>query len=141
MEQIVSASVAARRFQVVLLIMFAVMALVTASIGIFGVISQSLASRTGEIGVRMALGARPRDVHRLVLGEGLRPVAIGLGIGIAGSLALSRWVESLLFEVRPADPVTLGAVVLILGIVAVVACAMPARRATMTGLAGMLRSE
>jgi putative ABC transport system permease protein len=141
MEQIVSAAVAQRRFQVVLLAMFALMALVTASIGIYGVISQSLTSRAGEIGVRMALGARPSDVHRLVLGEGLRPVALGLGIGIAGSMALGRWVESLLFEVRPVDPLTLAVVVVILGAVAVIACAMPARRATMTGLAGMLRSE
>ena len=141
MEQIVSASVAARRFQVALLVMFALMALVTASIGIYGVISQSLASRTGEIGVRMALGARPADVHRLVLGEGLRPVAVGLAVGIGGSMALGRSIRSLLFEVQPADPVTLGAVVLILGVVAIVACTVPARRATSTGLTAMLRTE
>ena len=141
MEQIVSASVAARRFQVALLVVFAIMALITASVGIYGVISQSLASRTSEIGVRMALGARPADVHRLVLGEGLRPVAIGLTLGIAGSIALGQSVRSLLFEVRPADPVTLGAVVLILGAVAVIACAVPARRATSTGLTDMLRAE
>ena len=141
MEQIVSASVAARRFQVALLTMFAIMALVTASIGIYGVISQSLATRTGEIGVRMALGARPADVHRLVLGEGLRPVAIGLALGIVGSIALGRSIRSLLFEVQPADPLTLGAVVLILGAVAVVACTVPARRVTRSGLTAMLRTE
>ena len=141
MEQIVSASVAARRFQVALLAIFAVMALVTASIGIYGVISQSLVSRTSEIGVRMALGARPGDVQRLVLGEGLRPVAIGLAVGVAGSIALGRSVRSLLFEVQPADPLTLATVALILGTVAVVACAVPARRATRTGLTAMLRTE
>ena len=141
MEQIVSASVAARRFQVALLAMFAVMALVTASIGIYGVISQSLATRTGEIGVRMALGARPADVHRLVLGEGLRPVAIGLALGIVGSIALGRSIRGLLFEVQPADPLTLGAVVVILGAVAVVACTVPARRVTRSGLTAMLRTE
>ena len=141
MEQIVSASVAARRFQVTLLVLFAVMALVTASIGIYGVIAQSLASRTGEIGVRMALGARRSDVHRLILGEGLRPVAIGLALGIAGSIALGHSVRSLLFEVQPADPVTLGAVVLLLGAVAVAACVVPARRATNAGLTDMLRTE
>ena len=141
MEQVVSTAVAARRFQVSLLMMFAVMALVTASIGIYGVISQSLASRTGEIGVRMALGARPGDVHRLVLGEGLRPVALGLAIGVAGAIALGRSIEGLLFEVRPADPMTIGGVALILGLVAVAACTVPARRATMTGLAAMLRSD
>jgi putative ABC transport system permease protein len=141
MEQVVSAAVAARRFQVGLLIMFAVMALVTASIGIYGVISQSLVSRTSEIGVRMALGARASQVHRLVLGEGLRPVALGLGVGILGSIAIGQWIDSLLFGVRPSDPLTLIGVVLILGIVAVVACVIPARRATATGLVAMLRSE
>ena len=141
MEQVVSAAVAARRFQVGLLIMFAVMALVTASVGIYGVISQSLVSRTSEIGVRMALGARASQVHRLVLGEGLRPVALGLGLGIVGSIAIGQWIDTLLFGVRPSDPLTLIGVVLILGIVAVVACVIPARRATATGLVAMLRSE
>jgi hypothetical protein len=87
----------------------------------------------------MALGARPGDVHRLVLGEGLRPVALGLAIGVAGAIALGRSIEGLLFEVRPADPMTIGGVALILGLVAIAACTVPARRATMTGLAAMLR--
>jgi ABC-type antimicrobial peptide transport system permease subunit len=124
-----------------LLVMFAVMALVTASIGIYGVIAQSLTSRSGEIGVRMALGAGPADVHRLVLGEGMRPVGIGLGIGIVGALAIGRWIESLLFGVRPSDPVTLAVVAGVLALVAVIACAIPARRATSVGLTEMLRAE
>jgi predicted permease len=141
MAQVVSRTVAARRFQVGLLGLFAMMALVTASVGIYGVISQSLASRTREIGVRMALGARPADVHRLVMREGLTPVALGLVAGIAGAVAAGRAIESLLFGVRPGDPVTIAAVCALLGAVAVVACAIPARRAAAAGLGQMLRFE
>ncbi|HEX5831157.1 MAG TPA: ABC transporter permease [Gemmatimonadaceae bacterium] len=141
MAQVVSATVAIRRFQLGLLAIFAMMALVTASVGIYGVISQSLATRTGEMGVRMALGARPADVHRLVLREGLAPVALGLAVGIAGSLAVGRGIESLLFEVRSGDPLTLAGVVALLATVAVVACAIPARRASRIELAAMLRLE
>jgi ABC-type antimicrobial peptide transport system permease subunit len=141
MEQVVSATVAARRFQVALLVLFAVLALVTASIGIYGVISQSVAGRTREIGVRMALGARPVDVHRLVLREGLTPVAFGLATGIGASLAAGRLVASLLFEVSPSEPWTLLGVSALLGTIAAVACAIPAWRATRGALATMLRAE
>jgi predicted permease len=141
MAQVVSTTVAARRFQLVLLGSFALMALVTASVGIYGVISQSLASRTKEIGVRMALGARPSDVHRLVLREGLTPVALGLAAGIVGSLLGGRAIESLLFDVQSRDPLTLLSVCAVLGLVAVVACAVPARRATTVELATMLHPE
>src|SRR5690606_20822692 len=98
-------------------------------------------NRTGEIGVRMALGARPADVRRLVLREGLTPVAIGLGLGVAGSLAVGRGIESLLFGVRPGDPLTIAAVGVLLGMVAVVACVGRARRAPAMGLTTMLRRE
>ena len=141
MAEVVSAAVAARRFQVGLLALFAVMALVTASVGIYGVISQSVASRTGELGVRMALGARPADVQRLVLREGLGPAALGLAAGAVASLAAGRGIERLLFEVRPGDPLTLAAVAAVLAAVALVACAIPARRAAASGLAAMLRLE
>jgi putative ABC transport system permease protein len=141
MSEIVSESVAARRFQLALLALFALTALATASVGIYGVVSHSLARRTGEMGVRMALGARPADVRRLVLGEGLKPVAIGLVVGIALSLVLGRVFGSLLFGVRPSDPLTLAAVVAVLGSVAAVACYVPARRATATDLARLLRFE
>jgi len=140
-RQIVAASVAARRFQVALLLLLAAMAFVTASVGIYGVIAQSLASRRGEIGVRLALGARPGDVHRLVLREGMIPVALGLAAGITAALALGRLVASQLYEVRPSDPATLAAVVLLLGGVAAVACTIPARRATGTGLTQLLKFE
>jgi predicted permease len=141
MAQVVSAAVAGRRFQLALLALFALMALVTASVGIYGVVSQSLASRTGEIGVRMALGARPADVHRLVLREGLVPAAAGLGLGVVGAVALARGFATLLFEVRAADPLTIAAVAALLGLVALVACLIPARRAAAAGVAEMLRLE
>ena len=141
MEQVVSASVATRLFQLGLLILFAGMALVTASIGIYGVISQSLASRSGDIGVRMALGARPVDVRRLIIREGLTPVALGLGAGIAVALAGGRLIEGLLFGVRPSDPLTLLSVCALLGTVALVACAIPALRATRADLTTLLRFE
>ncbi len=141
MAQVVSAATAARHFQLTLLAVFAAMALVTASVGIYGVISQSLASRTGEIGVRMALGAQPGDVHRMVLREGLTPVAIGLAIGLLAAVVAGRAAAGLLFQVRPGDPATLAGVTALLGLVAVVACIVPARRATANGLAVMLRAD
>jgi len=141
MNEVVSRTVAARRFQLGLLALFAVLALVTASVGIYGVIAQSLAARTREMGVRMALGARPWDVHRLVLREGLVPVAIGLLAGVAGSIAAGRGIRSLLFEVQPSDPVTIVGVGLVLGVVAVTACVIPARRLTTSGVTTLLRTE
>ena len=141
MEEVVSNTVAARRFQLGLLTLFALLALATASVGIYGVIAQSLASRTREIGVRMALGARPWDVHRLVLREGLTPVALGLAVGVASAYAAARAVRALLFEVQPGDPGTILGVGLLLGTVAVIACVIPSRRVTRTGAAGLLRME
>jgi predicted permease len=141
MNEVVAKTVAARRFQLGLLALFALLALVTASVGIYGVIAQSLASRTREIGVRMALGARPWDVHRLVLREGLTPVAFGLVAGVLGSIAAGKLIRSLLFEVQPSDPRTILGVGLVLGIVAVIACVIPARRVTTSGVTTLLRTE
>jgi predicted permease len=141
MEQVLSSTLAQRRFHLLLLVLFAAAALGTASIGIYGVIAHSLAQRTGEIGVRMALGARPRDIRRLVLREGLTPAALGLAGGLAVALLLGRAFQSLLFEVRPGDPRTLGAVSLVLLSVAAVACYVPARRATAGDVSRALRLE
>ncbi|HEV7991401.1 MAG TPA: ABC transporter permease [Gemmatimonadaceae bacterium] len=141
MGEVVSNTVAARRFQLGLLALFALLALVTASVGIYGVIAQSLASRTREIGVRMALGARPWDVHRLVLREGLTPVAFGLVAGVAASVVAGKGIQSLLFEVQPGDPGTILGVGLVLAIVAVIACVIPARRVTTAGVTTLLRTE
>lgn len=141
MEGIVAKAAAGRRFQVTLLLIFAIMAIVTASVGIFGVIAQSLASRSTEMGVRMALGAQANDVHRIVLREGLTPTLLGLLAGVAATIALGKVFSSLLFEVRPTDPATLLSVAALLGLVAVVACVVPARRVTSARLANLLRME
>lgn len=141
MAEVVSSTVSARRFQLVLFGLFAMMALVTASIGIYGVISQSLANRTREIGVRMALGARAVDVHRLVLREGLTPVALGLLVGMTGALLGGRVIQSMLFEVQPGDPMTIMGVCVVLAVVAVAACTIPARRATAADLMAMLHPD
>jgi len=101
-----------------------------AVLGIYGVMSYAVAQRTHEIGVRMALGAQRSDVARLVLSRGVFLTLLGLAIGIAGALALGRYLETLLFEVKPADPATLTAVVALLLTVAIAACLLPTRRAT-----------
>ena len=129
MGQIVSASLAPQRFETLLISLFATVALLLACLGIYGVVSYSVTRRTHEIGVRIALGARTSDVCRMVLVEGLRPVALGLVVGIAGALAVGRLVAALLFEVRPYDPLIMSTVAGALILTAALACALPARRA------------
>jgi putative ABC transport system permease protein len=121
---------APRRFQTLVVSLFAAVALTLAGAGIFGMMHFWVAQRTREIGVRMALGALPVNVLRMVMREGLLLVAIGAGAGLAGSLALTRSIRTLLFEVGPTDPITLSAVVLLLMSIALLACYIPARRAT-----------
>jgi ABC-type antimicrobial peptide transport system permease subunit len=113
-----------------LLTVFAAVALALAAVGIFGVISYTVAQRTREIGVRMALGASGGTVLGLMLGRAMRLVALGLALGLALALAVNRSVEGMLYGVDPADPLTLAAVALVLGAVALLACWLPARRAT-----------
>jgi putative ABC transport system permease protein len=122
-------SVAQRRFSMSLLAIFSGVALLLSAVGIYGVLAYSVAQRTREIGVRMALGARDTTVARMVVREALGVVGIGLAIGIAAALALTRVVASLLYETSPTDPVTFVGVALVLGAVAVVASYLPARRA------------
>jgi len=129
MEQIVSESVAGRRFSMLLLGVFAALALMLASVGIYGVISYTATQRTHEIGIRMALGAKRVDVLRLVVGQGLRLALIGIGAGLAAALGLTRLMSSMLYGVRPTDLVTFAAVSLLLAGVAVLASYVPARRA------------
>jgi len=129
-SQVYSASLGSRRFNVILIGFFGIVALLLATAGVFGVMAYSVSRRTREIGVRVALGAGSSDVLRMILGQGLRTIFIGVAIGIAGSLALTRTVESLLFGVTATDPLTFGGVTLLLVGAALVACFVPARRAT-----------
>ncbi len=130
LEQVRARSIAPQRFQASLLGGFAGLALALALIGIYGVLSYSVAQRTQEIGIRMALGAKPRQVLGLVLGDGLRLTALGAGLGLAGSFVVTRFLESLLFGVKTLDPFTFVAVPILFGVVALAACYVPARRAT-----------
>jgi putative ABC transport system permease protein len=129
MGEVISRSTAGRRFSLSVVTAFAVLALALAAIGIYAVLAYSVARRTHEIGVRVALGAGRADVLRLVLAQGLRVTAIGIVFGVAGALGLTRFLRSLLYEVQPTDPPTFVAVLLLLVSVAVVASYLPARRA------------
>ena len=130
MDEIISNSLASRRFSMILMGVFAALALLMASIGIYGVISYLTSQRTQEIGIRMALGAGKSDVLLMVVRQGLKVVLVGVAIGIAGAFALTRFLASLLFGVKPTDPLTFTAVSLILIAVALLACYIPARRAS-----------
>jgi putative ABC transport system permease protein len=141
MEEIVARSLAARRFNLWLLGAFATLALVLASVGIYGVISYAVSQRTREIGVRLALGAARRDILKLIVGQGLVLTLCGVGSGVVASLALTRWLSTLLFEVSPTDPLTFAGVALLLTAVALLACYLPARRATKVKPLTALRHE
>jgi putative ABC transport system permease protein len=130
MEQLVADSMAQRRFTLWLLGIFAVTALLLAAVGLYGVLAYSVAQRSHEIGIRMALGAQSRDVQKMVVGQGMKLVLIGTGIGLVGAFALMRWLASLLFGVGAADPVTYIVIAALLAGVALLACWIPARRAT-----------
>jgi putative ABC transport system permease protein len=132
---------APRRFQTLLVSLFAAIALALAATGIFGMMHFAVAQRTREIGVRMALGARPANVLRMVMREGFLLVAIGTAAGLAGSLALTRFIRSLLFQVTPGDPLTLAAVSVLLALIALLACFLPARHATRVDPMTALRCE
>jgi putative ABC transport system permease protein len=140
-SQVYSASLGSRRFNVILIGFFGITALLLATTGVFGVMAYSVSRRTREIGVRVALGAATGDVLRMIVGQGLRTIFIGVAIGIAGSLALTRTVESLLFEVSATDPLTFSGVTLLLVGVALMACYIPARRATKVDPMVALRAE
>jgi len=129
MDDVISTSASGDRFNTVLLGAFAAIALLLTAAGIFGVLSYLVTQRTREIGLRMALGAQPEDVLRVVVGHGLRLVLLGLCIGVAAALVVTRWMSSVLFDVKPTDPLTFAAVGVLLTAVAFLASYIPARRA------------
>lgn len=129
MAEVVSASIARPRFNMLLITAFAFIGMVLAIVGIYGVISYSVTQRTHEIGIRMALGARPYDIMRLILKQGLRLSGVGVGLGLAAALALTRLMSSLLYSVSAIDPVTFLLLSAVLISIALIACYIPARRA------------
>ena len=141
MDEVVSDSVAQPRFYTMLISLFAGLALLLASAGIYGVTSYSVSQRRHEVGVRMALGAQKIDILRSFMGQGISYVLIGLAIGLAGALAATRLLSSMLFDVRPTDPVTYILATLLLLAWALIGIFIPARRATRMDPLDALRDE
>ena len=141
LEQVVSNSVGARRFTMLLLFTFAAVALILALAGVYGIVTYSVARRIPEVGVRLALGAKPRDVLSLIVRQGMRPVGVGIVFGVLAVLWLSRFMSSLLFGVKAGDPLTYVAALTGLALIAVAACYVPARRVLRVDPVIALRSE
>jgi putative ABC transport system permease protein len=129
MDDLIAVSLAQQRFNMLLLGLFAALALILAAVGIYGAMAYAVNQRRHEIGIRIALGARRSDVLRIVLGDGAKIALFGITSGIAGALVLTRLMASLLFEVKPTDPATFAGVAILLALVALAACYIPARRA------------
>jgi putative ABC transport system permease protein len=141
MDEVVAATLSQHRFTMWLFAALAGLAFLLAAVGIYSVLAYSVRNRVQEIGVRIALGAAPADVLRLVVSEGMRPALAGIGLGACGALALGGVLSKLVFGVSPADPVTFLAVALALATVAVLACVIPAYRATRIHPVIALRNE
>lgn len=141
LEEMISQSIGTRRFALRLLQMFAALALVLAAVGIYGVMSYAVTERTHEIGLRVALGAQTSDVLKLIVGQGMKLALIGIGVGLLAALAATRLMATLLYEVSATDPLTFAGVALLLALIALLACWLPARRATKTDPLTALRYE
>ena len=141
MDELMSSTIADRTFNMFLLGTFAAVALGLAGVGIYGLIAFSVAQRTRELGIRMALGAMPRDVLLLVMRQGARLALAGIVVGGLGAVASTRWMESMLFQVDPLDPVTFAAVAVFLAVVAVGATWAPARRAARVSPVTAMRTD
>jgi predicted permease len=141
MEQRLSQSIAPQRFVALLLSLFATLALIQALIGIYGVMSYAVTQRRQELGIRMALGAHPGDILSLVLRRGMKLTFIGLALGLMGAVASTRLLRDMLFGIKPIDPLTFAAMTLLLLCISLVACFLPARRATKVDPMNVLRSE
>jgi putative ABC transport system permease protein len=141
MEQRIRNSMSRARFNALLLVAFAGLAVVLAAVGLYGVLAYSVLQRTREIGLRMALGARAKDVVQLMVSQGMRLVVVGIALGLAGSLVLTRLMRNLLYEVRPTDPVTFAGVTLLFVCLTFLACYLPARRAAHVDPLAALRQD
>jgi putative ABC transport system permease protein len=141
LEEVVDLSLAEARFRTTLLTWFAGIALLLAALGIYGVLAYFVSQRSREIGIRLALGAAPAELFRMVIGQGMRPVAIGAAVGLAGAVAVTTLLQSLLFGVTPVDPLAYSAAAAVLTAIAVGACAIPALRATRVDPLVALRDE
>jgi putative ABC transport system permease protein len=141
LHEVLETSTAPQWFRTLLLALFAALAVALAAIGVFGVMAYSVSQRTHEIGVRVAVGARPRDIIALAVGQGMFMAAIGLGIGIAGAASLTRFLSSFLYDVKPTDFPTFAGASLLLAGTALLACYIPARRAARVDPLAALRND
>jgi predicted lysophospholipase L1 biosynthesis ABC-type transport system permease subunit len=141
LDDLVAASIARPRFNTMLLSIFGALALLLAAVGVYGVMSYAVALRTRDIGIHVALGATPRDVRRMILGQALTLAAFGTVVGLAGAIAASRVLTHLLFEVDPRNPWTFAAVALVMGLTSMAAASLPARRALRIDAVTALRAD
>jgi putative ABC transport system permease protein len=141
MDWVISSAVARQQFNLLLMGVFAAIALLLAAVGIYGVVSYQVGQRARELGIRVALGATRGQILRVVVGQGLKPIAAGLLAGLIATLALTRLIQALLYQVSPRDPWTIAAISAVLAAVACLACYVPARRATKIDPIAALRCE